>query len=76
MHQNTDWEKDFDELWEHYNLSRAEVDREIVSDFIRSLLQTREKWLLKQVKELPWNGQVVNPEWRDEVLTILTPEKK
>ncbi len=52
MHQNTDWEKEFDELWEHYNLSRAEVDREIVSDFIRSLLQAREEWLHGEIMKI------------------------
>lgn len=34
------WEERFDELWETHDLSRAEVDRSVVADFIASEIAT------------------------------------
>ncbi len=47
MHQNTDWEKDFDEKFEGYWRGRAIPDE--LKFFIRSLLQAREECLKGEI---------------------------
>jgi hypothetical protein len=46
------WESEFDELWESNNLSRAEVDRIVVLDFIHQTIKNREREIAEGLKKL------------------------
>jgi hypothetical protein len=50
MHQNTDWEKDFDAWYSKADISANTVE---LKDFIRSLLQAREEWLKGEIEQMP-----------------------
>lgn len=58
MHQNTDWEKEFDELFCYRDSKDGRMKLHAMTafadnykDFIRSLLQAREEWLKGEIEK-------------------------
>lgn len=53
---------------------RSFMTKLLVGKF-QEVLAQREAEILKRIQELPWSPSVVHPEWRDEVISLLTPSE-
>ena len=76
------WERQIATPYADLSESEKQSDRDqverylgVVAEYVASRLAQRDAEILKRIQELPWSPSVVHPEWRDEVISLLTPSE-